>query len=208
MERDEQDGQRTGVNRLIGFSDGVFAIAITLLVLNIEVPTAGPNGMASAVFAEWPDILTYVISFLVIGNYWISHHRIFQQIERQNSRLLWLNLVFLLCVAFVPFPTSLLGETITTVTVSVYAATLVVTGILFAGLWWYASEVRELVSDAVGPTQAHNRTVRMLGPSVVFALSIPIAWFNPVWAMYFWVTLVTVDSLVDRFFGSSKDREE
>lgn len=197
----ERDEARADVDRLIGFSDGVFAIAITLLVLNIEVPTMGPNNVASAVFAEWPDILTYVISFLVIGNYWISHHRVFQQIERQDGRLLWFNLLFLLCVAFVPFPTSLLGETISTVTVSIYAATLVVTGVFSAGLWWYASEASELVSDTVAPTQARNRTVQILAPSVVFALSIPIAWFNPVWAMYFWVTLVVVDPLVDRFFG-------
>ncbi|HET7325147.1 MAG TPA: TMEM175 family protein [Halococcus sp.] len=194
------DEPRTGVNRLVGFSDGVFAIAITLLVLNIEVPTVGPNGIASAVFAEWPDVLSYIISFLVIGNYWISHHRIFQQVERQDGRLLWFNLLFLLCIAFVPFPTSLLGESITPVTVSVYAITLVVTGVLSAGLWWYASERAELVSDAVTPTQARDRTVRILAPSVVFALSIPIAWVNPIWAMYFWVMLVAVDPLVDHFF--------
>ena len=197
MRHGEQDGSWTDVNRLVGFSDGVFAIAITLLILNIDIPTIRANGMTSAVVAEWPDVLSYVISFLVIGNYWITHHHIFQQIERQNDRLLWFNLLFLLCIAFVPFPTSLLGETITTITFSVYATTLA--GILSAGLWWYATEVGDLVSDTVTPTQARDRAVRMLAPSVVFALSILIASFSPVWAMYFWVTLVAVDPLVDRF---------
>lgn len=199
MTHHDQKRSRTGVTRLIGFSDGVFAIAITLLVLNIEVPTVRSNGIASAVFAQWPDILSYVISFLVIGYYWIIHHRVFEQVERENSRLLWFNLLFLLCIAFVPFPTSLLGETITSVTVSIYAATLAVTGFLSAGLWWYASEIGELVNDAITSTQVRDRTVRMLGPSVVFALSIPIASFNPMWAMYFWVMLAAIDPLVDRF---------
>lgn len=207
MRRNERDDPRIGIDRLVGFSDGVFAIAITLLVLSIEVPKAGPDDVASVVFAEWSDILTYVISFLVIGNYWISHHRVFQRIERQNGRLLWLNLSLLLCIAFVPFPTSLLGDTITTVTVSLYAATLAVTSVFDTGLWWYASEVGELVDDAVGPTLARERTVRMLAPSVVFVLSIPIAWFNPAWAMYFWITLVIVDPMVNRLTEHSKTHE-
>lgn len=199
MTHGDQDGSRAGVTRLIGFSDAVFAIAITLLVLNIEVPAVRPNSIARAVFAEWPDVLSYVISFLVIGNYWIVHHHIFEQIEREDDRLLWFNLLFLLCVAFIPFPTSLLGETITSVTVSVYAATLAVTGVLFVGLWWYVSEIGELVSDTVTSTQIRDRTFRMLGPSVVFTLSIPIASFNPMWAMYSWVALVAIDPLVDHF---------
>lgn len=202
MTHDVQEGPerpQTGVTRLVGFSDAVFAISITLLVLNIEIPSARPNGIASAVFAQWPDILSYVISFLVIGNYWIIHHRVFEQIERQNDRLLWFNLLFLLCVAFVPFPTSLLGETITSVTVSFYAATLAVTGFLSAGLWWYVSEIGDLVNDDLTSAQIRDRTVRILGPSIVFALSIPIASFNPMWAMYFWVLLSAIDPLVDRF---------
>lgn len=188
----------TGVNRLVGFSDGVFAIAITVLVLNIDVPTAAPN----TVLTEWPDVLSYVISFLVIGNYWISHHRMFQWIDRQDGRLLWFNLLFLLCIAFVPFPTSLLGDGITTVTVSFYAATLAVTGALSAGEWWYATRVGGLVQSAVAPRQAYDRTIRMLGPSAVFALSIPIAVLDPVWAMYSWIALVAVDPVVDHVLAA------
>lgn len=194
---------QTGVNRLVGFSDGVFAIAITVLVLNIEVPTAAPN----TVLTEWPDVLSYVISFLVIGNYWISHHRIFQWIDRQDSRLLWFNLLFLLCIAFVPFPTSLLGDGITTVTVSFYAATLALTGALSAGVWWYATRVGGLVRSAVAPRLAYDRTVRMLGPSAVFALSIPIALLNPVWAMYSWIALVAVDPVADRVLAAPNTDE-
>lgn len=200
MGGDNRNEPPSGVDRLVGFSDGVFAIAITLLVLNIEVPTAAPN----AVLTEWPDVLSYVISFLVIGNYWISHHRIFQWIDRQDGRLLWFNLLFLLCIAFVPFPTSLLGDSITTVTVSFYAATLALTGILSAGVWWYATRVGGLVRSAVAPRQAYVRTVRILGPSAVFALSIPIAVLDPVWAMYFWVALVAVDPVVDRVLAAPK----
>ena len=202
MARNERGESRTDTDRLTGFSDGVFGIAITLLVLNIEVPTVGQSGVASAVFAEWPDVLTYVISFLVVGNYWIGHHHTFQKIERQDDWLLWLNLLFLLCIAFVPFTTSLLGDTISTFTVSIYAATLVMTSILSAGLWWYASGVGDLVGDTVVPTQARNRTIQTLTPAVIFALSILIAWVTPTGAMYFWATLVAVEPLVDRFLST------
>ncbi|WP_049996203.1 TMEM175 family protein [Halococcus sediminicola] len=202
MERVQQYRSQNNTNRLTAFSDGVFAIAITLLVLNIEVPAMGSSNIASVVFAEWPDILTYIISFLVIGIYWISHHRIFQQIERQDDRLLWFNLLFLLCVAFIPFPTSLLGDAITTVTVSLYAATLVVTSIISTGLWWYASEVASLVCDNITPVQARNHTVHMLAPAVVFAFSILIAWVTPEGAMYFWIILAIVDPIIDRYLGT------
>lgn len=195
---DNRNEPPTGVDRLVGFSDGVFAIAITLLVLNIEVPTAAPN----VLLAEWPDVLSYVISFLVIGNYWINHHRIFQWIDQQDSRLLWFNLLFLLCIAFVPFPTSLLGDSITTVTVSVYAATLALTGVLSTGVWWYATRVGGLVRSAVAPRQAYDRTVRMLVPSAVFALSIPIALLDPVGAMYSWIALVVIDPVLDRVLAT------
>ena len=197
----DQSHRASDISRLVGFSDGVIAIAITLLILNIEVPTAtDPTGVATALFAERGDVLSYVLSFLVIGNYWTGHHVMFQWIDRQDHRLLWINLLFLLCVAFIPFPTALLGETISTITVSVYAATLTLTGILSAGLWWYATGPADLASAAITPIQRRNRTIRSLAPSSVFALSILIAQVDPVWAMYCWAALVVVDPVVDRLY--------
>lgn len=106
-------GERsTGLERLVYFSDAVLAIVITLLVLpiapEVDLPEAG-GGLARQVWALWPRVLSFVISFLVIGQLWIAHHRMFEVVRRYDQRLLWLNLVTLLTESFMPFPTALLG---------------------------------------------------------------------------------------------------
>jgi TMEM175 potassium channel family protein len=92
-------------NRLEAFSDGVFAIALTLLVIEIRPPEVHGEGLASALWAQWPSYLAYLVSFLTIGVVWLNHHRIFQQIFQVDGPLLVLNLKVLLWMALVPFPT-------------------------------------------------------------------------------------------------------
>ena len=98
--------------RVISFSDGVFSIAITLLVLSLTVPvmTGGDaaDKLALSLIGEWPTFFVYIISFLIIGNWWISHHRIYQHIKQADRTLLWLNLFFLLFITLIPFQTSLI----------------------------------------------------------------------------------------------------
>src|SRR5690349_7248477 len=95
--------------RLEAFSDGVFAIAITLLILEIKVPTPAVSqaagGLWAALVAQWPSFASYVISFVTIGIMWINHHAMFQYIRRTDRTLLLLHIVFLLLVSFVPYPT-------------------------------------------------------------------------------------------------------
>src|SRR5512139_2403299 len=98
--------------RILSFSDGVFSIAITLLVLSLSVPVltgsaAGPN-LPSGLVAEWQSFLGYFISFFVIGMWWTVHHRYFQYLNGFDIRLLWLNLFFLLCITLIPFLTNLI----------------------------------------------------------------------------------------------------
>jgi uncharacterized membrane protein len=98
-------GQRE-LDRLIFFSDGIFAIAMTLLVLEISVPEV-PSDLAAAevpaeVLALWPKFFSYVLSFLVIGTYWIAHHQTFRYVASYDRTLLWLNLLFLLSISFIP----------------------------------------------------------------------------------------------------------
>ncbi|WP_254662889.1 TMEM175 family protein [Haladaptatus sp. W1] len=125
--------------RLVTFSDGVFAIAITLLVLDISVPTVPAGEPASVlpalVFEQWHELFGYVFSFLVIGSYWVLHRRVFVYIEKSDKRLVWLNLLFLLFVAFVPYATSLFTAYPDRFGVMFYAGTLAATGFLLAGLW-------------------------------------------------------------------------
>ena len=95
-------------NRLEAFSDGVFAIAITLLILEIKVPPAANLG--NGLLQLWPSYLAYAISFVVIGAIWINHHAMFDWIDRVDQKLLLLNTLHLMFIAFLPFPTAVLAE--------------------------------------------------------------------------------------------------
>jgi uncharacterized membrane protein len=97
-------------NRVEAFSDGVFAIVITLLILDIRVPEVDYSQLLASLVAVLPRIFAYVISFGVIGVYWLAHHQSLQLIGKLNGFLIWLNLVYLLAVSFMPFPTALLGR--------------------------------------------------------------------------------------------------
>ena len=100
------------MGRIEAFSDGVFAIAITLLVIEIGVPHIQGEGttLSHALLEQWPSYLGYAISFLQIGVIWANHHNRFRFIARSDHILLFLNILFLMCVAFIPFPTALLAE--------------------------------------------------------------------------------------------------
>ena len=122
-----EDDER-GLDRIIFFSDAVFAIAITLLALDIRLPplpeTAGNADLLAALGHTWPQFLSYSISFLAIGMIWLAHHRTFRSVQRYDERLMLLNLFFLLLIGFVPFPTTVIGEYGNTVSTVFYAATM------------------------------------------------------------------------------------
>ncbi|WP_129115696.1 TMEM175 family protein [Halegenticoccus tardaugens] len=191
---------RRGVDRLVGFSDGVFAIAITLLVLNIEVPDRLPPGTTAVgfVLGEWPDVVSYVVSFLIIGNYWIIHHRVFQRIDRYDWKLLWLNVVYLLFIAFIPFTTALLGDYTGRFSVGLYAATLAAVGIVFAALWWYAASHEGLTSRRLDREQVRYGVLKSLVPTGVFLLSVGVSFYSARLAMYTWLLLLVSDPFFER----------
>jgi uncharacterized membrane protein len=97
-------------NRVEAFSDGVFAIVITLLILDIRVPDVDYSQLLASLVALLPRVFAYMISFGVIGVYWLAHHQSLQLVGKLNGFLIWLNLVYLLVVSFLPFPTALLGR--------------------------------------------------------------------------------------------------
>src|SRR6266487_2888595 len=98
-------------NRIEAFSDGVFAVAITLLVLNLQVPQlASANELVPKLSELWPKLLSYALSFVIVGIYWVAHHNTFHYIKQSDRNLLWLNILLLMCIVFLPFPTALLGQ--------------------------------------------------------------------------------------------------
>lgn len=120
--------------RLENFSDGVFAIAVTLLVLNIKIPDAknlDNHQLTLRVLESLPQLLTFGFSFMVIGVFWVAHHRIFAMTKLVDSKLLWLNILYLMFVAVMPYPAALLAENpFLTVSILIYSSTLFVIGFM------------------------------------------------------------------------------
>lgn len=142
----------TETARVEAFSDGVFAIAITLLILEIKIPTVGPTPLARQLLWQWPSYVSFVISFAFIGIMWMNHHRLFTHIRRCNDALLVLNLLLLLGVTAVPFPTAVLAAHLQhegeRTAVLLYNGTYLFIAICFNVLWRYAaSEKRGLLAS-------------------------------------------------------------
>jgi len=145
--------------RVEAFSDGVFAIAITLLVLDLKVPRAEeiPAGMSlwQYLLGEWPVFLAYFVSFLTILIMWASHHRLFKQIRRINSTFLYINGLLLLFISVVPFPTSLLAEHIqhenSHTAMAIYSGNSFIIAVLFNLLWRYAAHKNRLLDRNADP---------------------------------------------------------
>lgn len=131
------------LSRFESFSDAVFAIAVTLLVLNFRIPdlprTAGDGEIIRRLLSLWPDFLGYVTSFIVIGVLWVNHHALFHFLRRVDRYSLVINLLLLMCVAFIPFPTALIARYGGVVPVVIlFGLTMTLTGFLFSALWFYA----------------------------------------------------------------------
>jgi len=143
-----------GTERISAFSDGVFAIAITLLVLSIGVPT-DTHGLPEELLDAWPKYLSYALSFIVIGIIWAQHHAIFALIKRTDHVFLLINVLFLMWVAFLPFPTQILGQNLgkhnEQAAMSFYAAVFVLGTLPFNLLWRYAAHGRRLLADDAAP---------------------------------------------------------
>jgi uncharacterized membrane protein len=155
--------------RLEMFSDGVFAIAITLLVLEIR-PPEDTHELAHELGELWPSYVAYVVSFLLIGLVWANHHTMFEHIVRADRPLLFLNVLLLLDVAFLPFPTAVMANAFQDgadekVAVVFYGATLVLGGVLFNAIWQYARREHRLLGAHISPEQARRIGRRfLLGP--------------------------------------------
>jgi uncharacterized membrane protein len=171
--------RRRSPERLEAFSDGVFAIAITLLVLEIRVPSgdqvADSDALIKALGALWPSYIGYAISFVTIGIMWANHHNLFRLVGRVSHGLILSNLLLLLLIGFVPFPTALLAATLEEPTaqigVLVYAATFVGVAIAF-NILWYEIRIRPGVLRAdVDPwsVAAITRSYRLGPPGYLVA---------------------------------------
>jgi uncharacterized membrane protein len=169
--------------RIEAFSDGVFAIAITLLILEVKVPGAGTPDLEGQLARQWPSYVAFLMSFLFIGIMWINHHRLFTHIKRADNTLLVLNLLLLLGVTTVPFPTAVLAQHLGgsggRTAMILYNATYLVIAIFFNVLWQYCISKehhlfgRDFDQAAVGKISAQYA----LGP-MVYLVCLVLAWFS------------------------------
>ena len=146
---------RWSTGRLEAFSDGVFAIAITLLVLEISVPESGFEDLWRGIADQWPSYLAYATSFITIGGMWMAHHAIFRRLASADGNVMRLNILLLMLVSFLPFPTKLMAEAIDNTTdaeraaVIFYGLVLLAIAVVTSVLWRYAAAHRDLLEPGV-----------------------------------------------------------
>ncbi len=205
-----EDDTDHGLERLVFFSDAVFAIALTLLALELPVPEGSSNSELWHSFVnhfEW-DYLNFLISFFVISRFWMVHHSYFKRVRAADHRVIQLNLLYLMGIVLLPFATRVLGDegqyAFGTV---VYAAAVAFVGLTFAALAAHCSRAGLLRESA--PDQAPGGAViGSVAVAAVFLLSIPIAFWSPDAAKFFWLTLVLTGPLLSRWTARRAARRD
>jgi uncharacterized membrane protein len=168
--------------RVEAFSDGVFAIAITLLVLTIAQPRTYQH-LARELGTQWPSLAAYIVSFAVIGIMWINHHSVFIHLEHVDRGLLYINMLLLMTIAFLPYPTGVLGQALakgqgTRAAAVVYGVVMAVNACVWAGLWLYASRHRRLLRSDFPEDERATATLLFTVGVLVYTLSVGVAFLN------------------------------
>ena len=171
-------------NRVEAFSDGVLAIAITLLILEIRVPHAEEGGLASALAEQWPSYAAYAVSFAVIGIMWVNHHRIFHLVKAVDRPLLFINLLLLLFIAAIPFPTALLAEYLDVggrdshIAAAVYSANATGCALAFNMMWRWIVRRGTLLHDHISVENLRKGTRRFTLGLIVYPIAIGVSFVS------------------------------
>jgi len=170
--------------RMEAFTDGVYAIVITLLVLDIRIPEVPPSGLPRALADMLPQVFTYVLSFFVVALYWFSHHRVAQQVRLIDGTFVWLNMIWLLFVTVMPFPTALLGRyPLQPLPTAIYGIDLIlanVTGFVIIG---YMRAHPELCRSSIDPPLFRRQIPVYALTNGAYAAAVALAWYKP-WISY------------------------
>jgi TMEM175 potassium channel family protein len=187
--------ERGGAGRLEAFSDGVFAIAITLLILEVRVEQAPDESLAEALHHALPEIGAFAASFLQIGIMWANHHALFRVIDRIDQLLLLFNLLLLGCVSFLPLPTRLVAEHTSgadaTTAALLYGGTLTANAVAF-NLIWHRAVSAHLLVDGVRPAFIRDVNIRYLLGLIAYAAATLLAFVSPLATVLTTVVLALV----------------
>jgi len=171
------------LGRLETFADGVFAIAATLLIIDVGLPVDGSGSLGDELVEIWPQYAAYAISFVSIGIMWVNHHRLIRQIGRVDQAFLFLNIGLLACIAFVPFPTRILAEFVRgddgQAAALLYGITLTVTAVFFISVWLYASHAGRLLHPHADPKEVSGITRSYLPGTPMYAGATLVAFVSP-----------------------------
>jgi len=201
-------GESTETDRLLALSDGVIAIAITLLVLDLTVPAVPAAEQLSllpaAIAEQWPEFFGFVLSFFVVGFYWVLHRRTFVHIERHERGVVSLNLCFLLLVAFVPYATNVFTAYPGRFGVPFLSTVLALTGLSLAALWIYADR-RAVLDAGLRSRTVQIQATRFLASPVVFALAAIVGRYSPLFGMAVWLLLIPINGVLQSRLVASLD---
>ena len=204
------DESGRALDRLVAFSDGVFAIAMTLLVLSLRTPNL--SGSVDEIDSElwktlreqWPELFSYALSFFVIGRYWLVHHRMFRLVRRADAPLLVWNLALLALIALMPYPTEILGRYgDTTTAVVLYSVMMVGVGSVSYGMTRHIHRAG-LIDDKVTDEYKAHSLARSIVIPVGFALGIPVAFLDPTAGeLTWWVAILTMSLVMNHRYGGA-----
>jgi uncharacterized membrane protein len=208
---DEPRERTLELDRLVNFSDGVFAISATVLVLSISIPgnLKGPDldeKLWDAFRDVLPHVFAYALSFFIIGRTWLAHHRTFKVVRHIDGRFIALNLVTLGFVALLPFPTEVYGEyTSARPALIVYAAAISAATLASVAMWWYAMRDNRLIDPATPREWILHAHLRGLSIPAVFLTSIPISFISVSAAQLWWLLLIPARAVLVRRYGRITD---
>jgi uncharacterized membrane protein len=193
-------------SRLEAFSDGVFAIAATLLILNVVV-SEGPLG--DQLLKIWPSYVAYAVSFITIGIIWVNHHTVMSQISHVDRTFLMLSVLFLMLIAFIPFPTGLLADNINRpdnaqAAAIAYGITLTLTAVLFNALWRYATIGRRLLRADASPRMVQGIGRSYLPGPFMYAAATAAAFLNPYVSAALYAAIAVFYVVESSLFGGSE----
>ncbi|MFL6422046.1 MAG: TMEM175 family protein [Nitrososphaeraceae archaeon] len=188
---------------VVSFGDAIFAFAITLMTLSIDIPDLPTNLTESQLLSRlgdlYPQVESYVISFAVISIFWISYHQVFNFITRSHISMVYLNLLFLLFITFLSITTSLVIEYDTyQIPYVIYCLVVIMTSSLLALIWWHATKDYRFVDKDIHPLFIRGMIVNLLLVPLVFAISIVVCFFDLDIAQYLWLIIVPLNIAVRR----------
>ena len=170
--------------RLEAFSDGVYAIVITLLILDIRIPEVEPEALGRMLVKLLPQLFTYILSFFVVGLYWHAHHQVSVQVKQVNSAFIWLNLVWLLFVSVLPFPTSLLGRyPFQSIPLTIYGVNLILVNVTGFLILSFLKRNPDLCVIPISSAALRAQVPIYVIVNGIYAAAIAAAWFFP-WLSY------------------------